>query len=139
MTRGRLLCWFGLVLAPALGGCAAEVPRIAPADAARRVAEGGAVLVDVREPAEWAETGVAAPAALLALSDFEGARKEWAPFLEHNRDKVIVLYCRSGRRSGIAASALAKQGFHVANAGGLKDWVAAGLPVRRIGDATGPK
>ena len=38
---------------------AADVQQISPAEAAKRVATGKAVLVDVREPAEWAETGVA--------------------------------------------------------------------------------
>jgi 3-mercaptopyruvate sulfurtransferase SseA len=48
-------------------GClrAADTSVVAPAEAAKRVADGKAVLIDVREPAEWAETGVAAPAALL--------------------------------------------------------------------------
>ena len=44
---------------------AAEVARIAPAEAAKLVAAGKAVLVDVREPNEWLDTGVAAPAVLL--------------------------------------------------------------------------
>ena len=109
---------------------ATEVTRIAPAAAARLVADGKAVLVDVREPAEWAETGVAAPAVLLSKSDFDGERKEWKPFLEKNAGKQIILYCRSGRRSGAVAEALAALGHAVANAGGLKDWQAAGLPTR---------
>ena len=37
---------------------AAEAPKIPPKEAAKLVAEGKAVLVDCREPAEWAETGV---------------------------------------------------------------------------------
>lgn len=111
---------------------AAEVAKIAPADAARLVAAGKAVLVDVREPAEWAEAGVAAPAVLLPKSDFDGARKLWAPFLEKNAGKQIILYCRSGHRAGTIAQALAAEGRPVANAGGLKDWQAAGLPTRPV-------
>lgn len=111
---------------------AAEVAKIAPADAARLVADGKAVLVDVREPAEWAETGVAAPAVLLAKSDFDGAQKDWKPFLEQNAGKEIILYCRSGNRSGKVAAVLAEKGLKVANAGGLKDWQAAGLPTRPV-------
>ena len=110
---------------------AADVPKIAPADAAKRVADGKAVLVDVREATEWKETGVAAPAVLLAKSDFDGAQKEWKPFLEKNAGKEIILYCRSGNRSGIVAAALAQQGLNVANAGSLTDWIAAGLPTRK--------
>jgi rhodanese-related sulfurtransferase len=111
---------------------AAEVTRIAPGEAAKRVAQGEAVLVDVREPAEWAETGVAAPAVLLPKSDFDRERRQWAPFLAENRGKEIILYCHSGRRSGAVATVLAKEGYQVANAGGFRDWAAADLPVRKV-------
>ena len=120
------LCCFTVVRA-------AEVARIAPADAAALLAENKAVLVDVREPAEWAETGVAAPAVLLAKSEFDaGQIGEWKHFLATVGDKQVILYCRSGNRSGKVAAALAEQGFKVANAGGFKDWAAAGLPVKKF-------
>jgi rhodanese-related sulfurtransferase len=110
---------------------AAEIATIAPAEAAKRVAEGKAVLVDVREPSEWAETGVAAPAALLAKSEFDaGLIGEWKDFLAKTGDKEIILYCRSGKRSGTVAAALAAKGHKVSNAGGFKDWQAAGLATR---------
>jgi rhodanese-related sulfurtransferase len=109
----------------------AEVPAITPAEAAKRVAAGTAVLVDVREPSEWAEAGVAEPAALLPSSDFKGERTLWKPFLEKHAGKEVILYCRSGRRSGQVAEKLATEGVKVANAGGFKDWQAAGLPVRK--------
>ncbi len=112
---------------------ATEVPAISPANAAKLVAAGQAVLVDVREPSEWAESGVAAPAALLPKSEFdEGMIGEWRDFLKKTGDKQIILYCRSGRRSGLVAAALAEKGHKVANAGGFKDWQAAGLPVRSV-------
>lgn len=111
---------------------AAEVPKIAPAEAAKLVADGKAVLVDVREPTEWAETGVAAPAVLLPKSDFDGAKKQWNDFLAKLGGKQVVLYCRSGRRSGAIASALADQGIRVANSGGFQEWADAGLPVRKV-------
>ena len=102
------------------------------AEAAKRVAGGQAVLVDVREPGEWASTGVAAPAVLLSLSDLQGPRTNWKLFLEENRGKELILYCRSGNRSGIAARILTKEGWTTANAGGFKDWSTAGLPVRSV-------
>ena len=111
---------------------AADVPKIAPAEAAKLVADGKAVLVDVREVSEWTETGVAAPAVLLAKSDFDGAQKDWKPFLEKNAGKEIILYCRSGKRAGVVGAALAEKGVKVANAGGMKDWADAGLPVRKV-------
>ena len=127
----RLLC-----LLLGLGYCtafAADVAKITPTDAAKLVAAGSAVLVDVREPAEWAESGVAAPAVLLPKSAFDAEPAgDWKPFLEKNRGKEIILYCRSGRRSGAVAAILAGQGYKVANAGSFKDWSAAGLPTRKV-------
>lgn len=111
---------------------AAEAKKIAPAEAAKLVAEGKAVLVDVREPAEWADTGVAAPAVLLPKSDFDGEQKQWKEFLAKNRDKQIIMYCRSGNRSGTLAAAVAEKGYQTANAGGFKQWAEAGLPTRKF-------
>jgi rhodanese-related sulfurtransferase len=109
----------------------AEVASITPAEAAKLVADGKAVLVDVREPSEWAETGVAAPAVLLPKGEFDaGLIGEWKDFLAKVGDKEIITYCRSGKRSGTVAAALAAKGHKVANAGGFKDWQAAGLPTR---------
>ena len=109
---------------------AAEVAKITPAAAAQLVADGKAVLVDIRESTEWAEAGVAAPAVLLPKSDFDGDKKLWKDFLAKVGDKQIILYCRSGRRADAIGQVLAAEGRSVANAGGMKDWVAAGLPVR---------
>ena len=104
-------------------------PSISPAEAAARVAAGTAVLIDVREPGEWAG-GVAEPALLCSLSDLRGARTQWKSVLEANRDKELILYCASGARSGIAAGMLRKEGFKAVNCGGFGGWRGAGLPVR---------
>jgi len=106
------------------------VPRLSPTEAARRVRDGKAVLVDVREPDEWRD-GVAAPAVLLPMSDLGGEQKRWKPFLEMEGGREIILYCRSGNRSGRVARILAAQGYHTANAGGFDEWRASGLPVEQ--------
>jgi rhodanese-related sulfurtransferase len=106
------------------------VRRVAPAEAAQLVADDKAVLIDVREPDEWAD-GVAAPAELLALSDLRGPRKTWKPFLKKCCDRELILYCLSGSRSSGAARLLAAEGFRTANAGSIHDWSGAGLPVSK--------
>jgi rhodanese-related sulfurtransferase len=123
----RLLLIFALGFSTAF---AADVAKVTPAAAAQLVADGKAVLVDIREPAEWAEAGVAAPAVLLPKSDFDGDKKAWKDFLAQVGDKQIILYCRSGRRADAVGQALAAEGRSVANAGGMKDWIAADLPTR---------
>jgi rhodanese-related sulfurtransferase len=104
-------------------------PSVSPAEAEARVKAGTAVLIDVREPDEW-KGGVAGPAALLPLGDLRGGRAQWKEFLAANKDKELIVYCASGRRSGIAAGILRKEGFNATNAGGFAGWAAAGLPVR---------
>ncbi len=129
MKTPRLLA-FLLSLATSVFAADAA-PKISAADAAKLVESGKAVLVDCREPAEYAENGVAKPAVLLPKSDFDADQKKWKEFLEQNKGKQIIVYCRSGGRAGTVAGALKQRGIDAVNAGGLKDWTAAGLPTRK--------
>jgi len=115
----------------ALSSFGADVPIPTPAETAARLKSGDAVLIDVREPSEWAETGVAEPAVLLAMSDLRASREQWKPFLEKNHDKTLLLMCRSGNRSGQVAALLAKEGYKTVNVGAFAAWKAASLPVRK--------
>jgi len=96
------------------------VPQIAPTEVAALL-ENGAVLVDVREPQETA-FGAAPEASFIPLQSF--TLESVSP------DVAVVLICRSGARSQMAAAALAQHGFTSYNvAGGMQAWAAAGLPV----------
>lgn len=64
----------------------------------------GALIVDIRTPEEWAETGVIDGAKLVTFTDPESFLAAVGPELADGRDLVLV--CRSGRRSGAAAEAL---------------------------------
>ncbi len=119
-----LLSSFLSLISPSASG----VRRVMPAEAAQKVHDRAAVLVDVREPAEWSG-GVAQPAVLLPQSDLLGARQQWKPFLDQVGDREIILYCRSGSRSDRAARLLAAEGCKTANAGGFSAWQDSGLPV----------
>jgi rhodanese-related sulfurtransferase len=51
-----------------------------------------------------------------------------------DRDRPVILYCRSGARSAMAADALRHAGYDAHNmAGGMLDWEAAGLPIEPDG------
>ena len=65
----------------------------------------GALVVDIRTPEEWAETGVIDGAKLVTFTDADSFLATIGPEIADGRDLVLV--CRSGRRSGIAAEALA--------------------------------
>ncbi len=103
-------------------------PGIPLDEAKAALKSGSAVLVDIREPAEWAD-GVAKQAALLPFSDLRGPRAQWRAFLEKNKGKKLLLYCHSGSRSGMAASQLRGEGFDAVNAGTLRGWDRAGWPI----------
>lgn len=125
--------WFLLLLVGAMAALALYQlylarPGIPLDDAKAALQSGTAVLVDVREPGEWA-SGVAKQAALLPFSDLRGARAQWRPFLEAQKGKRLLLYCASGTRSGLAARTLRAEGFNAVNAGSLRDWDRAGWPI----------
>jgi rhodanese-related sulfurtransferase len=105
-------------------------PEILPEALHAALKAGTAVLVDVREPAEWT-AGTARQAVLLPLSDLRGPRQQWRPFLEKNRGKQLLLYCQSGARSSAAAALLRREGFTARNAGSLATLDRAGWPVGR--------
>jgi rhodanese-related sulfurtransferase len=83
-------------------------------------------VIDVRDPDEW-DAGHMAEAMLLPLSDLEQRRHELDPAAP------VVLVCRSGRRSLVAAEYLQTVGFGNARSlsGGMIAWAAAGLPIAR--------
>ena len=96
------------------------VTDVDPQTAVRLIAD-GAVLLDVREPDEWA-AGHSPAAQHLPLADL---RVDALP-----AGRIIVAVCRSGARSARAAAALTRAGLDVRNlAGGMQAWATAGLPV----------
>lgn len=88
--------------------------RVSSNEVLRRI-EAGASIVDVRNPDEF--SGGAYPGAInIPLPSLAGRLGEIP------RDRPVVLYCRSGARSGVAAQMLRAAGFgDVLNAGGLSD------------------
>ena len=85
----------------------------------------GAVLVDVREPAEYAEAHV--PGATLMPMGQLGSR-----LAELDPSVPLHLICRSGHRSAAVGRALEVHGFETVNvAGGTLAWVRAGKPFER--------
>ena len=91
-------------------------------------AAGLGLLIDTREPAEWAE-GHIPGATAVPRGILEGKIEQLAPDV----DQPIVLYCASGGRSALAAESLARMGYRnvVSLAGGFKAWQEAGFPVQR--------
>ena len=81
-------------------------------------AEEGYIILDVRTQAEYDEKHI--PGAIL-IPDYE--IKERAEEKLTDKDQLILVYCRSGRRSKLAAEALVELGYtNIKEFGGIIDW-----------------
>lgn len=94
-----------------------------PKRVAELLADGEAQLVDVREPYEH-DAGRIAGAIHIELDRLPVEADSL------DRERPLVFYCRSGSRSAMAADAFRAAGYDAYNLdGGLKAWVANGLPI----------
>ena len=100
---------------------------IGTAEAVRLINREKGVLVDVGEPAEFAE-GHAVGARNIPFGRLEGSKD-----LPANKALPVVLLCPSGARAGRAAGLLRKAGVEkaVALAGGTNAWREASLPLEK--------
>jgi phage shock protein E len=84
---------------------------------ARQLVQAGARLVDVRTPAEFA-AGHIPGATNIPVQELGTRMHELEP-----KDRAVVLYCRSGRRSGNAAGMLKGAGFaNIRDLGSMSRW-----------------
>ncbi|MBO6766985.1 MAG: rhodanese-like domain-containing protein [Erythrobacter sp.] len=105
----------------------ATVETITPEALADRIAAGESIqLIDVRTPEEFAQ-GHLSGAINIPVDRFDPAA------LPDRQGTARVLYCRSDRRSGIAAGRLAEASGEdaVHLDGGILAWEEADLPVKR--------
>ena len=92
-----------------------RVKEIMPWDMSKRLAAGGApVLLDVREPAEFVllriPGSINVPRGVLEQS-CEWDYDETVPLLAAGRSQEIVVICRSGKRSVLAADTMLRMGY----------------------------
>lgn len=106
------------------------VPRIAPDEAMKCIAEGEALIVDVRDSHEVAATGKVKGAINISRGMIEFRADPATPYYEpaFQKERLIILYCASGGRSALAGKVLKEMGYgRVHNLGGFKDATEAGI------------
>jgi rhodanese-related sulfurtransferase len=92
-------------------------PGLVNGPSAQQLVAAGAVVLDVRTPAEF-EAGHIPGARLLPYDQVAGRAAELPA-----KDRPVLLYCRTGRRTALAASALAQLGYtRVYDLQGLSNW-----------------
>jgi rhodanese-related sulfurtransferase len=112
-----------LVLLLCLTGCTAEGTKtwhhISQEEAREMMArDGGQIIVDVRRQDEY-DSGHIPGAVLIPNESISGQKPEQLPDL----NQIILIYCRSGRRSREAAQKLADIGYtNIYEFGGIIDW-----------------
>ena len=113
-----------LMLIPWLAGCSGGdrknvYEQITPTEAkALMDSEQDHVILDVRTPEEYAAGHIAGA---ILLPDYE--IREKAESILTDKEQLILVYCRSGRRSKNAAKELAALGYtNIKEFGGINDW-----------------
>lgn len=125
---GRLTT--ALFLLAGSAACMAEVTELQQDELMRRIkADRAGLILDVRSPEEYAEGHI--PGAINIPHDRLSSR---LAEVGSHKDREIVLYCRSGRRVGVAANILQAAGFskllHLA--GDMSGWLDKGnLPISK--------
>lgn len=115
-------------------------PVLSAPEAFAAAKEGKLLLIDIRTPEEWRETGVAPGAA--RVDYYRGPKvllDSILQMVEGDRTKPIALICRTGKRTTHAQRLLQAQGFTqvynvregMAGSAAGPGWTRRGLPVER--------
>ncbi len=117
----------GLLIWPMFGAAAGGTGKVTTAEAVRLINREKAVLIDVSDPSEYAQSHAG------GSRNVPLAGLETSPALPRNKGQPVLLMCSTGARSSRAVAALKKLGFEQAHAvaGGLDAWRAANLPVEK--------
>lgn len=102
--------------------------NLTPSDAVRLMNSENAILLDVRDESEF-RAGHILHARHVPVALLESRLSE----LDVDRDRPLIVYCRTGQRSAKAGFILNKQGFKkVYNlGGGILAWQSANLPLAK--------
>ncbi|WP_454831461.1 rhodanese-like domain-containing protein [Pseudoxanthomonas wuyuanensis] len=122
----------------------ARIQEISPLEVTAARAD-GALLIDVREPDEFAAGHL--PQAINLPRGVLEFRIQAHPAMACQasealslRERPLVLYCLTGGRAALAADSLQQLGFERVKsmAGGITAWREAGLPLHTPTDSSGP-
>jgi rhodanese-related sulfurtransferase len=117
-----------------LAAANAAVPRIGREEAATLIADGKALVVDVRDTPELQAGGKVVGAKHVPRGMLEFRADPESPYHDpaFSPDRTVILYCASGGRSALAGKTLKDLGYKdVRNLGAFKDWAENGGAVEK--------
>lgn len=120
-------------------GIASASDKMSAPDALREIEAGKMILLDIRSPGEWKETGIASVAVPLTMHS-ESFLQGYQKIVEDNPGKKIGIICAVGGRTGWLQAELAKRGL-----GDVTDiaegmlgskagpgWIARGMEIKKV-------
>jgi len=118
----------GYVVWPWISRSTSGLQELGPMEAVQKMNRKDAVVLDVREQAEFS-AGHVTGAKHFPLASLEKRADDLKKFVK----KPVLVVCASGARSRTACAALKKQGFEdvALLAGGMGAWQQASLPVEK--------
>jgi rhodanese-related sulfurtransferase len=133
-----LIAFYALLSFSAFAQTAGDKPSLSVREAHEQTQSGRVILVDIRTPEEWAETGVAKDAYRLDMRDADFVSR-LAALRKANGDKPLALICRTANRTAVVQEALMRHGWSdVINVrGGMKGrgpdkgWLEEALPLAK--------
>jgi len=137
MTSRRVFVVFlALCLGPSLPALA-QPARLSAAAAHEKAAADQLVLIDIRSPKEWRNTGIGASATPISMH-LPGFMEKVAKATRGDTSRAVAVICASGGRSSVIAPKLEQAGYtRIYNVvegmlGGRygKGWIPSGLPLK---------
>lgn len=116
---------FTALLTLLISSCGEQANKTKPEQFETMLTDIQSVLIDVRTPQEYAE------AHLKGAINMDYYSKDFVEQIKAiDPNKTILLYCKSGNRSGQAAAVLKKHGFSKVYdlEGGISNWISSGKP-----------
>lgn len=110
------------------------VPKVSVDEARRLIKDEGALLVDVRDANELAQSGKLEGALNVSrgMVEFRADPELTYHNPEFRKERPVILYCASGGRSALSGKALKDMGYsQVYNLGGFKDAAEAGFETEK--------
>lgn len=135
LTRRTLVAFLALCLVP-VSQAVAEPAVMSAEEAHRKASEGELVLLDIRSPREWKQTGVGASAKPVSMH-MPGFLRKIEEATGGDKSRPVAVMCASGGRSSAVAPKLAEAGYETVYnvkegmTGGQhgQGWAPSGLPV----------
>jgi rhodanese-related sulfurtransferase len=129
----------GLAVIAIVGPVAAESGIMTAPQAQKAVKNKEVLLIDVRSPEEWKQTGIAPGSHPISIHQ-EGFLVKLNKLMGGDKSRKVAFICATGSRSGAVQKELLKRGYSnvISVAEGMlggrngKGWIPRGMPVKKL-------